>query len=242
MNFLYMSAAVFKKKCLVPSSRVCLRLKQLRLESNTSLDELEKRTKISKKNLQAVEECRFDELKYSSLYQKNFIKKYVRALGKDPEPFLEQFCEEELKYKNKCTKHPNTGYKKYHLSNLPSLLRFLLVGTVVLTLLLYLGSNIQNILKPPELIINSPENGYITEDTIIVVAGKTEPEVKITINGETIMNDENGGFNQPVSLSPGINTLVIKAEKKHGKTTEETRHVICKNTKSLSLNKVNSTR
>jgi len=63
----------------------------MRLDSNTSLKELEKRTKISKKNLQAVEECRFDELQHPALYQKNFIKKYVEALDQNPQPFLEQF-------------------------------------------------------------------------------------------------------------------------------------------------------
>lgn len=215
-----------------------MRLKQLRLDSNTSLNELERKTKISKKNLEAVEECRFDEMRYSTLYQKNFIKKYVESLGQNPEPFLEQFCEEELKYKKECTKHPHVGCKKYHFSNLPSLFRFFLVGASVLALILYIGSNIQNILKPPGLTINSPENGYITEDSTIVVSGKTEPEVKITINGETITNDESGGFNQPVTLSPGINTLVIKAEKKHGKTTEETRHVIFKEIRSFSFNQV----
>ncbi|PLX26399.1 hypothetical protein C0581_04620 [Candidatus Parcubacteria bacterium] len=228
-------SALFKKKCLIPSKRVCLRLKQARLDAEFSLGQLEKKTRIPKKHLQAIEECRFEELKASEVYQKNFIKKYVSALGIDPTPFLEQFKQEELSHKKNCDKHPGVGCEKKHFSDLPNLLRYFLVGGALCLVFLYLGTHIQNILQPPELTLVSPTDGEITYEQQINISGKTDPETAITVNNEIIKNDEKGVFTQSINLTPGINTLIIKAQNKHGKTTEQICHVIYKEREVFSL-------
>ena len=228
-------SALFKKKCLIPSKRVCLRLKQARLDAEITLSQLERRTKIQKSHLQALEECRFQELKASPVYQKNFIKKYATALGVDPTPFLEQFKQEELTHEKECNKHPGVGCKKKNFSDLPNMVRYLFVGTAVCAFLLYLGLHVQNILQPPELTIVSPTDGEITYENEIIISGKTDPETTVTVNEEIIKNDEKGTFTQSVNLTPGINTLIIKAKNKHGKTTEEICHIIYKKNDFFSL-------
>jgi len=226
---------MFSKKCLIPSKRVCLRLKSLRDASGISLEELEKKTKISKKYLQAIEECNFEMLKYSAVYQKNFIKKYVSALGEDPTPFIEQFTEEELSYKPRATQQKKFLCSKWHLRSLPLIIRYALVGAATLSLVFYLGLHVKNILRPPSLSVVEPTEGMVTQKNSIQVTGTTEPETKITINGENINNDEKGNFEQTILLSPGINTLVINAYNKHGKNTSETRHIIYKNIDYITL-------
>jgi len=67
-------SALFKKKQLTPAKRICLRLKEQRLEKGVNLTALASRTKISKKHLIALEKCHFDELPEGDVYQKNFIK------------------------------------------------------------------------------------------------------------------------------------------------------------------------
>ncbi|EKE07239.1 MAG: hypothetical protein ACD_18C00145G0006 [uncultured bacterium] len=225
----------FKKKCLMPTHRVCLRLKALREEKNVSLSELELKTKINKLYLKALEECRFSDIPQSSLYKKNFIKKYAKALGEDPTCFVEQFVTEELTYATNEDVSPNLTYKRYYFSNIPNILRVSLFSFVVGALLLFLGFHIKNILTPPSLQVISPENGYISDSNFIDVNGKTDPEIQITINNELVKNDENGNFSQNINLLPGINTFVIEAKNKHGKITEEVRNVIYKsNGNSLS--------
>ena len=100
---------------------------------------------------------------------------------------------------------------------------------------LYLGTHIQNILQPPELTLVSPADGEITYEKQINISGKTDPETIITVNDEVIKNDEKGVFTQSINLTPGINTLIIKAQNKHGKTTENIRHVIYKEGEFFSL-------
>jgi len=230
-----MDDSSFKKKCLVPTKRVCLRLKSLRDEKQVSLSELELRTKINKMYLQALEECRFSDIPQTSLYKKNFVKKYVKALGEDPTCFVEQFVTEELSYVPQEDNTPKLKYSRFYFSNVPSVLRFALFALVIGGLLLFLGFHVRNILTPPSLVVVSPENGFISQSNFIDVHGKTDPEIQITINSEVIKNDENGNFSQNINLLPGINTFVIEAKNKHGKTTEEVRNVIYKSNGSVSL-------
>ncbi|OIO19338.1 MAG: hypothetical protein COY69_02055 [Candidatus Magasanikbacteria bacterium CG_4_10_14_0_8_um_filter_32_14] len=224
---------IFKKKCLLPTTRVCVRLKALREEKHISLSELEQRTKINKSYLLAIEECRFSDLPQSSLYKKNFVKKYVQALGEDAVCFVAQFVKEELTYD--IPKETRLDLKKYHFSNIPSTVRFSLFSVVVISLLLFLGFHVKNVLTPPSLVVLSPENGFISNSNFVDVNGKTDPEIQITINDELVKNDENGNFSQNINLLPGINTFVIEAKNKHGKITEEVRNVIYKNSGGLSL-------
>ena len=82
----------FTKKNLQGSQRVCFRLQAIREAKGLTLEYVAEQTKINKTYLSALEECRFEDIPFSSLYQKNFIKKYARAIGENPESFISQFC------------------------------------------------------------------------------------------------------------------------------------------------------
>jgi len=224
----------FKKTKLEPTKRVCLAIKQARLAKGVSLEDLSKKTKINQEYLQALEECRFSDVDCAQIYQKNFIKKYVEALGLDASAYLEQFSDEELRFVPTKKQHGAPNCNKRYFSNLPQILRYVVVGAIVLTVSLYLGGQIKHTLEPPLLTLLSPDDGQIIYESGIAIRGYTEPEVKILINGETIVSDEYGNFSENVTLNPGINAVTIRAEKKHGKATEEVRHIIFKQTKSLT--------
>lgn len=224
----------FKKTKLEPAKRVCLAIKQARLNTGVSLDELAKRTKINKEYLQALEECRFADLDCAHIYQKNFIKKYVEALGLDASVYLKQFSDEELRFASSTKQHGVPNCNKRYFSNLPQMLRYAVVAAIILVVSLYLGGQIKHTLEPPSLTLLTPSDGQIIYESGVIIRGYTEPEVKILINGETIVSDEYGNFSENVTLNPGINAVTIRAEKKHGKATEEIRHIIFKQTKSLT--------
>ena len=145
-----MSASLFTKKELAPPTRVCFRLKSLRQEKKISLEEMEQKTRISKKYLQALEECRFRDVPFAGVYQKNFVKSYVEALGVDPEPLLRQYLIEET---IKEDKKPNVEHEKEIRRSrwyvLPSFLRFGLILIPTLILIGYLGWQVRRIVTPP---------------------------------------------------------------------------------------------
>lgn len=220
-------STLFKKKNLTPAKRICLRLKEQRLEKGVSLTAMSEKTKISKKYLIALENCQFDKLPQAAVYQKSFIKCYLKELGIAPEPFLEQFIEEEINYSTKEEdKHPKKHLRSSSFSNLPNLIRFVAIFLIVLFFVLYLSFQIKNILEPPILTLLSPQNGYVSESSSIVVRGETENGVSVSINDKGISINEDGQFEEIIDLNQGLNTITITAEKKHGKKTIETRHVI----------------
>ena len=223
----------FQKKIIAPSKRICIRLKEVRQSCGLSIDELNIKTKIDKEFLYALEDCRFDDLPKGLIYQKNFIKTYLKACGVNPKPYLQQFMIEEKKTQEE-KRHPHIPYTRARFQNIPSVLKYLVSGLVVISILAYLGLQIGNILEPPKLTIYTPEDGFITTEKNLSIKGIAEKETKITINGIEIMNDGNGFFEKEIDLVAGTNTIVISVEKNHGKTTTKTRYVTLKNIGQLS--------
>jgi transcriptional regulator with XRE-family HTH domain len=226
----------FQKKDVLPAPRVCTRLKSLRENAGVNLDDLAIKTKINRAYLEALEECNFAKLNVSSIYLKNFIRKYAQTLGSDPRPFLDQFTDEELTERERIhVTAPTHQRHRFQFSDIPGAARFAVLGLVVVGLLSYLGLHVHNILKPPPLIVANPTDGYISKENSIAITGSTNPETKIMVNDVPIKNDGMGNFSETITLTPGINTLTIKAENKHGRVSKDIRHVIYKHTESVTL-------
>lgn len=226
---------MFKKKPITPGKRVCLRLKEAREKSFISLDELAKQSKISKKHLSALEECRFDDIPYAIIYQKNFIKKYAEILHLPVEDILNQFIVEEARagwQKHQACKKIGRG----KLQNMPFFLRLSFFSLTILLLTGYIGWQVRSLLKPPELFVYSPPNGMVTEERELIIHGEASAQTQIYINGKEIANTDNGQFRETLNLSVGVNAIKISARKKHGKSAEIVRYVIFKTDSQLSYN------
>lgn len=222
----------FTKKNLQGSERVCFRLQAIREAKGLTLEYVAEQTKINKTYLSALEECRFNDIPFSSLYQKNFIKKYARAIGENPESFLSQFCIEEME-----PAAPRAVPNRKHwlfFTAWPTVMRSVFLGSLALLLTGYLGWQIQNTISPPPLSLTSPDNGFITRDNTITLRGASEPAAMIMINGQAIHSDDFGNFTEAIALNPGVNTIVVEAKKKHGKSTQTTRHIVYKEPSRLS--------
>ncbi len=226
----------FKKRELKKTKRVCFRLKEAREAAGIGLNQLSRITKISKKHLEALEECRFEDIPYALVYQKNFVREYAAAVGISPEPILKQFVIEETTNKKSHVERKVRRVKKYSLQNLPAVFRGLGLAIVVLGVVGYLGFQVREIVKPPKLLVHGPRNGYITENPVVMVYGEAAEEARVYINGQEVFTNGSGKFEEVLDLSPGINTLVISAKKRHGKVSDDTRHVIVKEDVKFTLN------
>lgn len=218
---------IFKKKSLNnPPERVCLRLKKLRLEQNKTIEEISQKTKIDKKYLKALEECRFKDLPPTIIYQKNILRSYVKTLGLESEPFLKQYFLEENILKKKNTSQKN---KQNWLYRLPDIMKYGVLFFLILILIFYLVWQVKKIVDPPKLIIYSPQDGLITDQIQLVVTGLTDKGAFVSLNGKNITHNEEGKFEEILDLQEGVNTITLIAKKKHGKTISETRNVVLKN-------------
>ncbi len=224
----------FQKKSLPSPKRVCVRLKESRELKNMTLATMAERTHISLKYLKAMEECRFNDIPFGTIYQKNFLKRYAATLGLPPQPFIDQFIAEEVKATDSRSFAGIQQKKRLRIS-IPEFLRTAVLALGVIALVFYLGLQVKQSIDPPALSLYTPSDGFVTGALSIMVRGITEHETQLSINGKIIIPDNDGSFSEDLYLSPGINTITVLAKRKHGKTTSITRHVILKETQKVSL-------
>jgi hypothetical protein len=74
--------------------------------------------------------------------------------------------------------------------------------------------------EPPSLAIISPTEDVFTKEPSIVVIGRSEPGALVTVNGEPIELSDSGDFNITLTLTEGMNRIVVVAidELGNGKT------------------------
>lgn len=82
--------------------------------------------------------------------------------------------------------------------------------------------------KAPALSINTPTDGqtFSKDNDTVTVTGKTDPGVKVTVNGLWAIVDENGKYSYNFHLQNGENVLKIIATNDAGNTTEQDEKVM----------------
>jgi hypothetical protein len=65
------------------------------------------------------------------------------------------------------------------------------------------------------------QDGTTISENVIKITGNAKNAVKLTLNGREISIDQDGNFNETISLLLGYNIVTIKAEDKFGYIDEE---------------------
>ena len=126
---------------------------------------------------------------------------------------------------------------RWRMSNIPQILRLLGSGFLIILFAFYLGLQIKSIVDPPRLTLFTPNDGHVTTAATLSVRGQSDNAVQVSINGQEVKTDTAGTFAETIHLSTGMNTIVVKAKKKHGKEVSETRHVIVRDQPQFSYSK-----
>lgn len=204
-------------------------LKEEREKKFYTLDEIEKITKIRKELLEALEAGQYAKLPPPTFVQ-GFIKNYSRFLGLNTDKLLAVFRRE---FSDRV--HPPRILDSF--ANPVDRKRFKLtpagaLGSIVLGLIIiffiYLWFEYRFLVGGPFLEVSQPVNELNAGSETIIVAGRTDPEAKVSINEQEIQVDVGGRFSQEVKLSDSVNTIAISAKSKSGKTTRTTKTVFFK--------------
>ncbi|NLZ74689.1 helix-turn-helix domain-containing protein [Candidatus Falkowbacteria bacterium] len=200
------------------------KLQQARRQKNLKIENIAQQLGIKTEYLIALEEERFDKLP-AGLYGKNFIKKYASFLGLDNEEISQDW------QRQTSTDSPNDPFSRKILAKnnflvFPKIIRNLLVVGAIAVCLLYLGFYFKRIILPPELIILYPADNLSLNATSLEISGQTEKEAEVTINGELVLNNQDGLFSQTVNLKKGLNSITIKAKKKYSREETVIRQIL----------------
>lgn len=211
------------------------KLKSVRREANFTLSEMEKKTKVRKVFLQAFESGKYDKLP-ASIYARNYLKAYVRALGTDETYFLEQFDLERGTcdfIKNACLPRKRTRALQFLVAS-----RFVKIGLLsflALIVVAYIGFQVRTIAAPPELLIYEPSDGTLTHEAMILVTGHAEEGSRVKINGSEALLSKTGYFEVKVALERGLNVIEVESAKRYSKSAIEYRRVVLDQGNTLSL-------
>lgn len=195
-------------------------LQEARMIRGLTLSDIEKGTKIREKFLSGIEQDDYSTLPSLS-YAKGFVKNYTEFLGLNSRTMMAFFRRQtvDVSRSNLLPKGVNEPLNRSPFQMTPG--KF--IGSIVLFLvalfLLYLGFQYRAYTKPPILVIDAPEVGAVVHVSRIDVLGKTDPDATVAINGVSVLVRSDGKFFDQIALAPGVNTIMIVATSRFGRST-----------------------
>lgn len=222
--------SLFKSnKIYLDHETVAEQLKSARQKKGLKLEAVAKKINVNLKYLELLEKGELSQLP-RGVYGKNFLREYALFLGLDYKKLAEDFETEINLAEPKRQKElfSKQVIKKRYLLAMPKIVKNILIFLIVAVCFVYLGYRVNKIISPPLLIIDSPAANLTTDQTSLLVTGRTEAEASLIINGQTVLTDKNGGFSQTISLKNGINIITITANKKNSHDNTVIRQVLVK--------------
>ncbi|MDO9399826.1 MAG: helix-turn-helix domain-containing protein [bacterium] len=216
-------------KLFLDSETVAEQLRRARQNKKIKLEQVAKKLNINYKYLNALEKGDYDKLP-KGVYCKNFLKEYSIFLGLNYSELVVAYELEANVYQPREEKEVFSKQlaKKQYFWSMPKVIKNFLIIIVVAICFAYLGFRLNKIIVAPDLLITSPVDNFITQQSVIEVLGKTEAEAGITINNETILSDIHGNFSKTVNLKNGLNVITITASKKYSKSRTIVKQVLVK--------------
>lgn len=99
------------------------------------------------------------------------------------------------------------------------------IGVVLLALIIYGLIEAWPLIAGPTISIFSPENNQTFQDGIVEVKGRAGRASSITLNGSSILRDQNGDFSSTLTFPRGGSILTFTVTDRFGRTVTATRSI-----------------
>ena len=205
------------------------KLKKYREEAGLTVQKVTQLLNIPAKFLESLERNEFDKLP-PEVYSRGFLKKYANLLSIDPEKLLSEY-RQEAKINNQAEKTAHSSLpvlRSRGLAVTPRTIGIIVAVVAVILVVGYLFYQLNYLVSPPQLKIFEPGSDITVQQSSIFVRGQTEAGVKLTINGQKVYINRDGSFSQEIKLGQGLNSLIITATNRFGKSSSETRKILLK--------------
>lgn len=210
-------------------------MKKIRGERRLSLHEASRATRIQVKYLEYIESGEYDKLP-AKVYIKGFLRSYGEFLGAD-EQLLIRLYNKEIGIRKNLERSRGNSFKS-PLSSLasrffpsavpggsektgpvkissfvitPKMVIIAGVAAMVMSGVVYLYKEVGSFASTPRLVIVSPASGSPISSNSVSVAGYTDRDAKIFINGQPVLVNDDGEFHEDLMVQSGANILQIRA-------------------------------
>lgn len=102
-------------------------------------------------------------------------------------------------------------------SNIRSKIKVTALTILFLTIAIYAGLKLKNIILGPQIVLSSPISGSTYRTPLVTINGQAKRIAKIYFNDRKIFTDKNGVFSESLLLAKGYNILELKAEDSFGR-------------------------
>lgn len=106
--------------------------------------------------------------------------------------------------------------------------KIVLSAIVALLILGYAYHRTEDLIRGPRITINLPVNGETVDAPLLRIGGTIKNSAALTINGQSILTDNLGEFNEDILLARGYNVLEVRAEDRFGRSAVEKIEVVRK--------------
>ena len=200
-------------------------LQTARLSKKLDLDHISRITRIREQFLTAIETDNYGQLP-SGAVARGFIKNYAEFLHLNLVQILAVFRRDFVE--NELGQIVPRGMVQpvSEVSLWTPRTTLIAIITLVFTLFAaYLIFQYRLLTGPPPLEITQPLTDQIVSENTIEVAGVTDPQAVISVNGELVALEKGGKFFFRLPISRGENKITVTATSKFGKTRSLTRTI-----------------
>lgn len=202
-------------------------IKEKRMNKNISLEKLSELTKIQVYHLEALELGQFEKLP-PLVYRSGIFKRLAKFLVIDESEIMEAYKKERGQLDSNISLNNHKSFivrEKSYFILTPNKLIFFLGATLLLLFSSYLWYQFNFLVGPPNLAIE-PKEDIVTKNETILINGKTDNGVDLTINGENVYVASDGIFKKEIKLAGGVNVIEIAAVNSFGKTNKIIRQIL----------------
>lgn len=212
----------FSTKKIKSEKTVGEKLKNARQKNNLSLYEAEAGTKVRAKYLAAIEEGRWSELP-QDVYTRGFVLAYAKFLELDTQSIIADYESEILfrrkKENQKISYDQKVSDRKVLIT--PKLLAYSVLALSILGMFSYIIFQLLSFAGNPNLKIVSPANNIVLDNDAMDLAGITDIDAFVSVNGENVPVSNDGRFLLKLKLHQGVNMIKIQAINKAKKESSQ---------------------
>ncbi len=196
-------------------------LSAVRQGAGLSLAEVSGKTGIKQVFLENLEAGNFSHLP-ADVYVCGFLRQLSEMYRVEAASLIEQFKKEKGIYGQLQGKvlARQRGWKRFfdRLTITPKILTLVLAVIFVSASVAYIVWQVFSINRMPTLEITEPQPNQVIKNSFVKVKGKTDPGMSVTVNGQSVFVESDGGFETQLSLTSGPKDITVAAKNKFDKS------------------------
>ncbi|MBN1915717.1 helix-turn-helix domain-containing protein [Candidatus Dojkabacteria bacterium] len=209
-------------------------LKEKRKEKGLDFPQISDVIKVRIEYLKALEEASYDTFA-SEVQLKGFLNKYAGFLGIPEDKASAMYRREREGLKDeRVIRSPVESKTEMGFVLTPSKLVAAVIAGTIIAVLIYIGTQLNEIIKPPNLTVKSPvtlssgnEGTFTTDSKSVVITGDIEVGATLSVNGTKVTTNNLQKYQiENLNLSKGENKFVLVAESQFGRKSEITLNIL----------------